>query len=141
MTTIQTIYERAYLIDTGSLITYYDKKDKRNFQIVSFINKKISENVPIIITQLIIGETYRRLLYDIGRDSAIAFMDGLVSLFTYKVIDLNDIQTAMSIIKKYDDQKLTLTDATSFALMKRMKIYKAIALDHHFSILGFSIEP
>lgn len=141
MTSINTIYERAYLVDTGSLIAFYNRKDQRNIQVTHFLFNTIEKHIPIVITQMIIAETYRRLLYDINQDTALLFMNDLVSKFICNNIEQKDIENALQIITKYNDHELTLTDAVSLAVMKRLKIYKAIAFDYHFTLLGFYIEP
>jgi len=141
MTTIKTIYERAYLIDTCSLISFYDRGDQNHNLTRDFLSSLQSEKIPIIINNLIVAETYRRLLYDLNRSIAISFIEELTPFFKSVEIEQNDILSAMKIIKKLDDQEITLTDAVSMAIMKKYHILKAFSYDFHFTLLGFIIEP
>jgi len=42
---------------------------------------------------------------------------------------------------KYDDQKFSFTDCTSFALCEREGITHAIAVDKHFQTMRFILLP
>ena len=42
-------------------------------------------------------------------------------------------------INKYKDQEFSLTDCTSFVLMKRLKLTTCFTYDSHFSHMGFRI--
>jgi hypothetical protein len=44
-------------------------------------------------------------------------------------------------LTRYADQDFSLTDAVSFAVMKRRGIVGAIALDKHFVTAGFEAVP
>ena len=48
---------------------------------------------------------------------------------------------ALDILRRYDDQDFSYTDAVSFALMQHMKLTHAFAFDHHFSTMGFVRLP
>lgn len=48
---------------------------------------------------------------------------------------------AWDLLGRYEDQKFSLTDAVSFALMREMAINEAFSLDHHFETAGFVRLP
>jgi hypothetical protein len=48
---------------------------------------------------------------------------------------------AEKILRKYDDQDFSLTDALSFAVMDEYGIKKAFSFGRHFLIAGFTIIP
>jgi predicted nucleic acid-binding protein len=48
---------------------------------------------------------------------------------------------AFRIFEKYTDKRLSFTDCTSFALMKRLGISKAFAFDEDFLAVGFELVP
>ena len=53
--------------------------------------------------------------------------------------DDDDLSAAVGLLEHYADQDLTLTDAVSFAVMRRMGIRRAFAYDHDFAIAGFEL--
>jgi predicted nucleic acid-binding protein len=44
-----------------------------------------------------------------------------------------------SIIYQYDDKDFSLTDATSFAVMERLRVPAAFTFDRHFAQYGFTV--
>jgi predicted nucleic acid-binding protein len=44
-------------------------------------------------------------------------------------------------LARFNDQDFSLTDAVSFAVMSERGIRDALALDHHFTVAGFSRFP
>ena len=44
-------------------------------------------------------------------------------------------------IHRFDDQKFTLTDAVSFAVMDENRITTAFTFDAHFTVAGFRSLP
>jgi predicted nucleic acid-binding protein len=47
-----------------------------------------------------------------------------------------DEKSAKSIIEKYEGKDFSYTDATSFAMIKRLNIDRAFTFDHHFEQYG-----
>jgi len=130
------------MIDTGPLISLYDKKDSRRKKVKKAIQDMQKAGYPFFITMLTIAETQRRILFDINYVTALDFLDvitdGSINLIRY---DKNDFTSAIDIIKRYTDQKITLTDAVNMAIMKRLGIIKVLSYDRHFSILNFTLVP
>jgi hypothetical protein len=46
-----------------------------------------------------------------------------------------------ALFKKYDDKRVSFTDCTSFALMKRLGIIAAFTFDDEFEQVGFTKFP
>lgn len=49
--------------------------------------------------------------------------------------------TALGIVDKFGDQRVSFTDAVSFALMRRRGVRRAFTFDHHFRLAGFEVWP
>ena len=54
---------------------------------------------------------------------------------------LDDEVSAREIIFRYKGQNISYTDATNFAVMKRLGIGKAFSFDSQFSTVGFIKIP
>ena len=53
--------------------------------------------------------------------------------------ELRDLQRSWEYFRRSDLHKLSAVDATSFAIMKRVRIRLAYTFDHHFAVVGFRI--
>jgi len=140
----RTIYERAVLFDTGALEAIVDSRDRYHTQAAQCLERLKTLAYPFYVTPLIIAETQRRLLYkpELGIPVATRFLEGMYEGFA-QIIRSNeeDERQALVYIQRYADQKLTLTDAVSMAVMKRLGLRYVFSFDWHFTLLGFQMLP
>ena len=75
------------------------------------------------------------------RDVALTWKDAVYKLGTVKVLpcELRDLEQSWDYFRRRDLHKLSAVDATSFAIMKRMRIRIAFTFDHHFVAVGFRV--
>jgi predicted nucleic acid-binding protein len=139
-----TIYERAVLLDTSALEAIVDKQDAHNKEATQCLFRLRDLSYPLYITNLTIAETHRRLLYKPQFDNRLSFSfleniyDGSVNII--RVAEADEVR-AISYIERFKDQKLTVTDAVSMAVMIRLGLRKIFSFDWHFTLLGFEIIP
>lgn len=50
-------------------------------------------------------------------------------------------ELSWEIFETYEDKKLSFTDCTSFAIMKKRDIEKVFSFDKDFENMGFSLLP
>ena len=122
-------------IDTGIFLANFLSTDQ--FHLVVKPNLESIFNEDLITTSDVIAETMNwltrktnsRLIQEIGTT--------LIEEEITKIINVNyeDRLEALSILKKYSDQKLSFTDATSFAVIKKLKIKRIFSLDKHFKLI------
>jgi len=55
------------------------------------------------------------------------------------VCEQRDLDSSWIWFQRCDLHKLSAVDATSFAIMKRLRIGRAFAFDHHFVMAGFRL--
>jgi len=53
------------------------------------------------------------------------------------VVDREDHDRALAIMRRWSDQAFSYADASSFAVMNRMKIDMVVSLDHHFRVYRY----
>lgn len=53
--------------------------------------------------------------------------------------DEADERVALELFAKYADQRVSFTDAVSFALMRRHRLERAFSFDRHFAHAGFAV--
>ena len=96
---------------------------------------KLRTSIPVIL------ETFTFLERNARREVALAWKDSLGSLRRFRRLERepSDIERAWEYLTRRDLHRLSAVDATSFAIMKRERIFTAFAFDHHFASVGFGL--
>jgi predicted nucleic acid-binding protein len=134
--------QKKLFIDTGAWFALADKSDKYHKQAVQ-IYRNLLRDYQLSTTNLVISETYTLIQRAISNQAAIRFLDNIAaSPRIIKVYSDNILEeTAIEILRQYQDQDFSYTDAVSFAAMKQYEIKEAFAFDHHFVTAGFTLVP
>lgn len=131
----------AIFLDTSFFKALIDKKDDFHDSAATQWIRMGQQRVNTITTNFIIDETATLLRIKCGRPSALEFRErlsgGLKSVKIMRVL-VSDEKAAWTWFEK-DWSKLSFTDCTSFALMKRIGLTRAAAFDDHFSRAGFTV--
>ena len=96
---------------------------------------KLHTSVPVVI------ETFTFPDRNANRDVALTWKEAVYQPGTVKIFscELGDLEQAWEYFRRTDLHKLSAVDATSFAIMKRERIWLAYAFDHHFAAAGFRL--
>jgi predicted nucleic acid-binding protein len=87
----------------------------------------------------VVAETHALVLSRLGRDVAFRVLAELdASSTTIVRVSAADELRARHILARYTDETFSLTDATSFAIMERLRIGQVFTLDEHFVQYGFA---
>lgn len=137
---------RSVFIDTSAWISYSLSSQPRHSTIKKLIKKLPKEGITIYTSNDVIDETVTRLVYHTNPqivDKFINFMEKGMEIQT--IIQLwVDEQTqteAFELVKKFSEHKLSLTDVTTIALIKKYHIDCVISLDSDFAKVGISTLP
>ncbi len=86
------------------------------------------------------GETWTFLGRRDGHATAVAFLDMLARTSWVDVLRASeDHETeALSWLRRHNERKYSFVDATSFAVMRSLKIRDALAFDGDFTAAGFT---
>ena len=93
----------------------------------------------LLTTTLVIGETWTFLSRRSGHSRAVEFLDSVtrVSSLSIQHIDQEIEDEALSWLRRHDERSYSFVDATSFVLMRRLRVRDALAFDGDFSASGF----
>ena len=130
-------------VDTGAWYALADRSDQHHNEAVEIYPKLLSGNFPLKTTNLVIAETYILIRRGIGNQAAIAFLENIASSPRVVKIYSDSIfeEAAESILRQYQDQDFSYTDAVSFVVMKQNGITEAFSFDKHFVTAGFTLIP
>ncbi|OGM24229.1 hypothetical protein A3D00_04865 [Candidatus Woesebacteria bacterium RIFCSPHIGHO2_02_FULL_38_9] len=139
------MYNR-FLIDTSFWINFILEGELHHEETVETIKKSLEEGDRLFTTNDITDETVTRLFYDAG----LKYAKGFFELFQQNIkrrslaqlwVD-EDLQAeAFEILSKFKEHKLSLTDATSVAVMKRFNLDAIFSFDSDFKKIGINSLP
>ena len=130
-------------VDSGAWFALADKSDKFHKKATSIYPRLLKEHHHLTTTNLVIAETYFLIRRTLGHQAAVTLLDNISAspriLKIYSEAQLED--AAIAILKQYEDQDFSYTDAVSSAVMKHFGIKRAFSFDHHFATAGFTLIP
>jgi uncharacterized protein len=85
------------------------------------------------------GETWTLLRRRRGFRSAVAFLDRLerTTALRLEFVSRDIEEEALRWLRQHDEREYSFVDATSFALMRSLRIHEALAFDGDFAAAGF----
>lgn len=133
-------------VDTSAFLALVNEKDNNHIAAASFLEdiKNGRAKVKKIITSdYVIDETLTRIRYSVGHQEAVQWgRDILASKVVEKIeVGTEIFELAWKLFELYKDKKLSFTDCTSFAIMKKRGIEKAYSFDGDFESMGFVLLP
>jgi uncharacterized protein len=95
---------------------------------------------PLLTTQLVVGETWTFLARRAGYRPSVQFLDavGKSSQLTVRHVDDDAESEAWQWLRRHDERHYSFVDATSFTLMRRLRIREVLAFGGDFSAAGFT---
>ena len=129
----------AVFVDSGAWIALAASRDplhgraREQWDQLHDAGAKLHTSVPVVI------ETFTFLDRNANRDVALAWKQSVDALGSVKILpcELRDLEQSWGYFKRSDLHKLSAVDATSFAIMRRLRIRWAFTFDHHFAVVGF----
>lgn len=93
----------------------------------------------LMTSDQVVGETWTFLRRKAGHGDALHFYDALEKsdLVTIRHIDEDLVAEAWRWLRRHDERPYSFVDATSFALMRRLRLREALAYDGDFAAAGF----
>lgn len=131
---------KKVLVDTGAWYALIDRNDPDHAEVRACLDGYR----PLLVTSdYILDETLTLLRYRLGWKPAQTFGKSLLRGDIAVLHDLSrkDKEDAWGIFCQYRDKSFSFTDCTSFALMRRLKLTTAVAIDSDFKTYGVTCIP
>lgn len=133
-------------VDTSAFYALVDEDDRHHREAVSILADMLQTD-QVVTSDHVIVESWMLIASRLGRTAAMRFWDGLTgtafeplgldSAFTVIGVAVADMQRAREIANEWPDQAFTIVDCTSFALIERLGIRRALAFDRQFRVFRF----
>jgi predicted nucleic acid-binding protein len=93
----------------------------------------------LVTSNHIRGETWTFLRRRAGHRAAVAFLDAVERSPRLRVANIPPVleDEALRWLRQHDEREFSFVDATSFALMRSLRIREALAFDDDFAAAGF----
>ena len=135
--------EKSLFVDTVAWYALADRSDQHHNQAVDIYPELLRNYRHLTTTNLVISETYILIRRAMGHKEAITFLENIaasprvVKVYSDRILE----ERAEDILRKYQDQDFSYTDAVSFAVMEQYGIERAFSFDQHFVVAGFTLIP
>jgi predicted nucleic acid-binding protein len=128
-------------VDTSGWYAVADPRDASSTRAKALLRYLAARRCQLFTSNFVVAELHALLIARADRHVARqALLDFDRSRLTTVVrAEAGDEERAKAIITQYDDKDFSLTDAISFAVMERLGIDHAFALDHHFAQYGWVV--
>jgi uncharacterized protein len=135
--------DRELFVDTGAWFAVQTPDDRWHEAAASTLRWVVSNEVVLVTTNHVVGETYTLLRVRQGLAAARRFITALRE--SPRVIRLHvgeDLERqAWTLLEQFEDQAFSFVDGTSFVTMKHRDLSQAFAFDQHFRTAGFRRVP
>ena len=113
------------------------RRDARHEEAASLLRQ--AGGVRIVTSNHVSGETWTFLRRRDGHRTAVAFLDMLDRSARVDVVTVGEELEAQALrwLRRHDEREYSFVDATSFALMRSLRIRDALAFDGDFAAAGF----
>ena len=124
-------------VDTSFWIAARNRSDSHHAEAGRLYEETLGER--LVTTNHVRGETWTYLMRKAGRRAALDFLDGLERSRRGSVSFVTEDQEAQALrwLRRHDEREYSFVDATSFAVMRSLRIREALAFDGDFSAAGF----
>jgi len=131
---------KRLFIDTGAWYALADRKDPDHLRVADFLENQTLE---LVTTNCVFDESVTLIRYRLGFAAAKSFGDHLLRAGGASLLSVGrrDEARAWDIFTRYRDKSFSYTDCTSFAIMQRLKIDSAVAIDDDFRAFGLNCLP
>lgn len=130
-------------VDTSAWYPIADLDHPDHGRLARALREQIDAGVRIVTTNLVLAESHALILRRIHRAAAPAFLAAVREPPNVVVFSTPELEAAAERdwLAAFEDQRFSLTDAVSFAVMTERGTDAALALDRHFRTAGFVAIP
>jgi uncharacterized protein len=125
-------------VDTSFWIGLMVRQDDRHDEATTLLEQHGDQS--LVTSNHVRGESWTFLGRRYGYRAAVAFLDRVERTAKLRVAFVPEEVEAEALrwLRRHDEREYSFVDATSFALMRSMRIKRALAFDGDFAAAGFT---
>ncbi|HSD10610.1 MAG TPA: PIN domain-containing protein [Candidatus Binatia bacterium] len=124
-------------VDTSAIYALLDRSDRNHRAAATILEALTVRRAQPLVTNFVVAETHGLLVARLGPDIARRWLFG--NVWAVERVMVKDEDHAREILRGYEDKRFSYTDATSFAVMERLRLTEAFSFDRHFAQYGFQL--
>ncbi len=126
-------------VDTSFWVALRNRRDGNHAPAEELLRQRAS--TALVTTNHVRGETWTYLRRRAGHRAAVDFLEVVERSPRIRVTHVGeDLETeALRWLRRRDDRAYSFVDATSFALMRSLRIGEALTFDQDFAAAGFVV--
>jgi predicted nucleic acid-binding protein len=135
---------KPVFIDTSAFVALANKKDKNHGSARRFLRSLVRNRRPLITSTDVADEVVTLVRMRMGHRVAVEVGEAIFESQWCRLLEIDSAlrERAWTLFKRFDDQTLSLTDCTSFAMMQSLAIEDAFTFDRKdFAAVGFVPLP
>lgn len=131
---------KRLFVDTGAWYALADRNDPDHRRVAEFLK---TQTLRLVTTNFVFDESVTLIRYRLGFTAAKTFGEQMLraSVANVLAVTRQDEAKAWEIFTRYRDKSFSFTDCTSFAMMQRLKLDSAVAIDADFRAFGMNCLP
>jgi predicted nucleic acid-binding protein len=125
-------------VDTSFWVALRNRRDTHHGEARVLLERHADTG--LVTSNHVRGETWTYLRRKAGHASAVDFLDALEKSPRLEVVTVEERQErdALRWLRRHDEREYSFVDATSFSLMRALRLREALAFDGDFSAAGFT---
>ena len=131
---------KPVFVDTSAWFALESRKDA-NHERAAGLLPSLARSRTLLTSNHVLGESYTLIRKLLGHDAAVNFIRSIGRsrrievLFTPQELE----KKAYALLERYDDQRFSFVDATSFVWMRKLRLQEAFTFDADFAAAGFVV--
>jgi len=128
-------------VDSSAWFAVASASDGRHAEAERLLREAVAAGIGLVTTNLVLAEVHRLALVRMGIQPAAAMLDRIEASRLVSLVHATaeHHRVARRWLAKLADQRISYTDAVSFAVMEVTRCRVAMTFDRHFAIAGFRI--
>ncbi len=131
----------SWFVDTSAILPYLDRSDGDHAEVVSAWNRAFAAADQLFTSNYVLVETHALVQRRLGMQAVRDLVSTLLPLLHIRWVDEDLHAAAEAALLTSGRRGLSLVDCSSFEMMRRLGLRKALALDQDFANQGFDVSP